>query len=638
MPEDYMLKEAIEAVRVGHKTRARDLLTRLLRADQSNPTYWLWMSSVVETAREQAYCLQTVLRHDPQNPSARRGLVLIGALPAEADVRPQPPVRRKWQVAVQKEPPQGFKALWASPVVRVTFIAVVFLVLTGLLLAGFLGTGSRVRRVALRPTRTPGPPPTFTLTPTYIANTPVVKNFTPTPPVSGPTPLWMLLEATYTPTPVYVNTPHPISEDYRIGQRAFGRGDWETALRHFKNASQVDPGAADIQYLIGEAERMMGDYRAALQSYAQALKIAPAFAPAFLGRARASLALNADAAITDDLDKAIEYDPGFAEARLVRAGYELERGDLEAAQADLDAAEQAIPDSPMIAYYRAQAALLSGDREAALKYARRAYDLDRTLLPAYRLLGEMALANGEFATSKQVLEVYLQYAEDDARGWMALGQAYMEFAGPEQAYEDMVQAVLKKNVEAALQAFDHALELDDELPDVHLYREVTYLALDEGQKAVNDLMGARRLDASSFPINLGLGRALFLAERYDDAKGQIDSCEKLAKGDEQLAAIVYWRAQAVEAGESAVAAAPDWMALLEFPEEAVPQGWRRMAVEHLAALTPTPTETATPTLSPSPTLKPTRAVTFTPTLKPSKTATVSPTLKPVRSVTVTPTP
>jgi tetratricopeptide (TPR) repeat protein len=613
MAEDHMLKEAIEAVRLGHKTRARDLLTRLLRADQSNATYWLWMSSVVESSREQAYCLQTALRYDPQNETARRGLVLIGAQPADSNKRPEPFIRRNWKVAVQKEPLQGFLGLWANPVLRSVMIVVVVMIVFGLVLIGFIGFGRKQTSFAARPTRTPGPAPTFTSTPTFIARTLVVEQVTPTIFQSGPTPLWMLLEATYTPTPVYVNTPHPIIEDFRIAQRAFGRGDWENALHYFKNASQIESGSPDIIYLIGESQRMLGDLKAAIDSYNQALKISPNFAPAYLGRVRARLALDKKADIMDDLDRAIELDPAYAEALLERVAYALQRSDVEAAQADLDVAEALIPESPMLRYYQARVALLAGDREAAFKFARQAYDLDRTLLPVYRLLGEVALANGEFSTAKDVLEVYLQYGEDDAEGWMALGQSYMEIAGPEQAYEDLVQAVLKKDVEAALQAFDRALELDDELPGVYLYRAVTYIALGEGQKAVNDLLRARRLDPGSFAINIGLGRALLLAERFEDAQAQIDSCEKFAENDIQLAAVLYWRAIAAEAVGPALAAIRPWEALLEMPEDAYPIAWRRIAEEHLAALTPTPSPSITPT--PKPTRTPTSRPTRTPTPK-----------------------
>ena len=39
MSDDVMLREAVEAIYAGQRARARDLLTRLLRADQTNPTY-----------------------------------------------------------------------------------------------------------------------------------------------------------------------------------------------------------------------------------------------------------------------------------------------------------------------------------------------------------------------------------------------------------------------------------------------------------------------------------------------------------------------------------------------------------------------------------------------------------------------
>jgi tetratricopeptide (TPR) repeat protein len=173
-----------------------------------------------------------------------------------------------------------------------------------------------------------------------------------------------------------------------------------------------------------------------------------------------------------------------------------------------------------------------------------------------------------------------------------------------------------------MQAFDRGLELDEELPDLYLYRAVTYLAMEEGQKAVNDLMSARRLDTSSFAVNLGLGRALLVAERVDDALGQIDSCEKLAADDAQLAAVYYWRALVIEADGPLSSAAPSWQALLDLPEEAVPAAWRHTAEEHLIALTPTATATSTKTATPTSTPTATRTPTRTP--RPERTPTGTP--------------
>src|SRR5664280_2288355 len=93
-----MLRQAIEAVRTGDRAHARDLLTRLLKVDQKNVEYWVWLSTVVETSKERLYCLQTAFQLDPQNAAAKRGLILFGALPPDDSVPPFPVNRpRRWE-------------------------------------------------------------------------------------------------------------------------------------------------------------------------------------------------------------------------------------------------------------------------------------------------------------------------------------------------------------------------------------------------------------------------------------------------------------------------------------------------------------------------------------------------------------
>src|SRR5688500_12896516 len=86
---DVMFNEAVQALRAGQRMRARDLLTRLLKADQSNVDYWLWMSAAVDAEKEQVFCLQNALKLDPNSTAARRGLVVLGALsPEHANLPP----------------------------------------------------------------------------------------------------------------------------------------------------------------------------------------------------------------------------------------------------------------------------------------------------------------------------------------------------------------------------------------------------------------------------------------------------------------------------------------------------------------------------------------------------------------------
>ncbi len=108
-----MLQQAIEALRTGDRARARDLLTRLLKADQKNANYWVWLSAAVETQKERLYCLQTAIQLDPQNAAAKRGLILLGALPPDDSVPPFPVNRpRLWEEKLVMSHEAAGKAAW----------------------------------------------------------------------------------------------------------------------------------------------------------------------------------------------------------------------------------------------------------------------------------------------------------------------------------------------------------------------------------------------------------------------------------------------------------------------------------------------------------------------------------------------
>jgi len=428
-----------------------------------------------------------------------------------------------------------------------------------------------------------------------------------------------------------VDTPHPISEAYRLGQRAFARGDWTTALRFFTDASQVDSQAADIRYHIGETQRMLGDPEAALQAYEDALAMDANFAPALLGRARIQRLVDPEGQVDEDLQQAIQNDPNLADAYLERAAYRLALQDMDGALEDLQSAEELLPTSPLVALYRAQVALQLGEVEQALEYARAANELDRTLLLGYRTLGQAALAAHDYRLALQALETYVLYAENDPLGWLALGQVHAVIPGPQAWIAPLPERRPNSDDDAALLAFERAVELNEDLPDAHIYLGLLYLFQDEGQKAVNELVLARRLDSKSFLVNLALGRALLGAGRQLDGYDQIDASEKLAEDDVQIAAMLYWRAQAAEILGRKPTALKDWQALLELPEDAVSPSMLADAEEHVRALTasPTPrvtsTHTPTSTPTPTPTRTPSPARQSTSTRTPSQTASPTPT-------------
>jgi tetratricopeptide (TPR) repeat protein len=332
MAQEKMYKAALEAIDQGQTTRARDLFTRLLRSDSSKAEYWLWMSTLVDTNAERIYCLESALRVDPDNEAAKRGLIILGARQAGDDVTPAPLIHRHWEKEVENivEPPKPLiRRLWDNRQLRLASGIVAALIFVVIILASVNGIRNKPEAVVLYkvspfPTRTPEP----TLSPTPT-RTLVVRS--PTPTFIGPTPLWMFLSETYTPAPLYVNTPHPIIEAYRAGIHALELSDWKSMLGFMQQANVGQPGSPDLLYYSGEAYRLMGDYQNAVIDYGKALEFDPKFAPAYLGRAFAYEAIDPNADIEGELNYAINYDPFYVDAYMARELIRISNNNPQAA-------------------------------------------------------------------------------------------------------------------------------------------------------------------------------------------------------------------------------------------------------------------------------------------------------------------
>jgi tetratricopeptide (TPR) repeat protein len=633
---DALFQEAIEALRAGNKNRARELLTDLLKPDQNNATYWVWMSSTVETAKERIYCLQTAFKLDPENAVAKRGLILHGALPPDETIQPFPVNRpRAWEekllLAHEKPKPKGWAAVKASPVARLGGFAVLGAVLVGLVVYGF--NQVRANQIVNRPpTDTPGPSPTFTLTPTAL-------NATGQPVIIGTAaPLSELLAEPYTPTPLYVNTPRPpqSSDIYRSVKIAYQKGDWDAAIKGLQEVIKVEPDAADMYYYLGEAYRFQGNPGNALEAYNRAIGLNPKFGAAYVGQARARLMNDPNANVIPVLDEAIRLDPNFGDAYLERAIVKTRRNDIAGALSDLGEADRRLPNSPLVYFYLAQTRVKEGDLDLALTAAKRANELDVTHLQTYLLIGQIYAAQGNEEEAVKALNLYLKYKPEDTSVYLLLGK--MHFS--KQEYEETVDNMNKVIVR------------DKNQREPYYYRFLSNVELGRGELAEEDVDTALLWYPDSFEVNLAVIRMQLLQGRKGNALLAIDKVKPLAETDEQKALLYYWSALVYEAREELEEAAEQWNLLLDLPKQAMTEELRLEAEQHLARLaTPTPTITPSPTRTtrpktstPTPTKtsvpgkSPTPTKTLTPgkTLTPTKTPT--PSLTPTKTPTRTPTP
>ncbi len=612
-PEETMYQEVLVHIQRKENSRARDLLTRLIKINPNNPQYWLWMSAVTETLRERIFCLKEALRLDPHNETAQRGLAMFGAIPVNPDlVVPLQHQKRRWESKLGKIEPQVEKFIsikswrqflpYAGAAVLIVALALVFI--WGV--RSILNAMPKPAQIDLGPTNTYAP------TLTQAAGISLI-------PQGQPTPLWMLLKATYTPTPMYIATPHT-SEAYSIALRAIGSGDLPKALTYINQAISLEPKAADLYYLQGEIYRQQGNSGLAFQSYNQALHQLPSFAPAYLGMAR--LAINSNPPkwkdAKDDLTKAIELDPNLQEAVLELVNLSLEQNDPQSALDQLNQSANQVKDSPLYYMYRAQAELQLSQPEQAVEDASQANQMDITLLPAYRLLGEALMVDNRPAEAAKSLSLYLQFTPNDAEAWAWLGESY----GAQQDDED------------ALKAFNQALSLNRNLYDAYLQRGRIYLDLKDGEHANSDLSMAVRINPKSFRANIDLGRAFMLQGIYGNAWKQFSTAEAYVTSDAEKAEFLYWRGQSLDKLNKTDEAILDYQALLALPAASVQPEWAAFAAQRIAALITNTPQPATLTQTPTPSVT-SGSVTSTP--RPSDTKWPTRTPKPGPS-TSTPSP
>ncbi len=623
-PNDAIFQEAVESLRSGNKSRARDLLTQLLKVEQGNPTYWIWLSASMDSQKERIYCLQTALKLDPENGTAKRGLILLGAMQPDETIQPFPLNRpRAWEekLLLSHEKPKEKKPLLKNPIIRLAGIAAIVVGLCAAVLFGFVLP--RRTTIVRTPTFTPGPSPTFTATPTVFGATAA-----PTSAVIGPTPLWMLLPQTYTPTALYINTPRPPQsiDQFRLAKQAYEKGDWDSFIQNMQIIAAGEPDSADVFYYIGEAYRFKGQSEEARKAYNNALEINDNFGPAYLGLARARLMDDPNANVEGLFEEAIARDPNFGEIYLERARYYINNNQFEDALNDLETADKLMPNSPLVYMEYANAYLGMGDKKKALEAGEKAYSLDITMLPVYELLGKLYMENGDYSRAIEALELYVVYENQDATAYAMIGQAYYEM----------------KDYKAAVEHFDLAYKLTPNgLKKYRLYRGLANLELGNVDEAVGDLEDALNEDDRSFEVNLALTRAYYLQEKYGSAFLRVEAITSLAETDEQTALALYWRGRVQEKRNDGL---PDaiqaWQDLLAMDPDVMTPEMRAEAEESLSKY-------VTPTVSPTPG-KPTKSPTPTATSRPgsvtpTKTqtagaATLTPTASTAKTPTVTRTP
>lgn len=657
-----MFNEAVKALRNGQRLRARDLLARLLKADQGNVDYWLWMSAAVDSEKEQVYCLQNALKLDPNSTAARRGLVVLGALRPEEANLPPPYVLENTQAAISELPRGAGLEGFLSQRRNRKFLAIAGLGAVALVAISFTlvfviaPTLLRPRNVVVV---TSTQPPTATLVPTDLPPTADVSGclIPPAPNPATPLAAYLCLEQTPTPLPWPTDLPGAPREVYTRLKSAFLTESWANVIQQAPAAfadAEVDANPR-THFFTAEAYRHTGNYAEALAHYNAALDRDAKFAPAYWGRGLTQWALAQGDQAAADFGRAIAEDGAFLPAYLDRAGYYMLAGQPAEALVDLEQAQLLAPNNALVLAGLALAQLDAGQAVAAFRSAEAAVASDPAQPLAYYARGRAAYALENFPGAEADLSLAYGYVMnlphpqpavlkatvlyhaglakvavgDDtaALSLFSQGLSGLETFGP--LYLARGELKLRaKAFEAARDDLAQAVALlvrgSPSQTQAYLSLAQAFVSLAQPGDAANMYRAALRNDPANHAALIGLGYVLIALDANNDATATFTTALDAATDDTERAEALLGRATAHEAAGREAAAVADLLAL----EALAPRGHSALATAaaRLTAFGPLATQTATRGPSPTPRLTATR--TPLPTRTPTRTATPAKTATP----------
>lgn len=192
------------------------------------------------------------------------------------------------------------------------------------------------------------------------------------------------------------------SEEHLAEAEAFLANDaYRPAMIELKNALVKDGGNAQARLLLGRASLAIGDLASAEKELSQALDLGVATAEVYPDYAQVLLAQGEHEALRQ-LDVSELEDEGRSTVRSAQALSLLQRGEPEAAMGEIDQ----VLDSPPVSTF----ALLAGARISALRdpsgeearyLLNQALEQDADYAPAWSLLGDVAVRNGDLAAAEE---------------------------------------------------------------------------------------------------------------------------------------------------------------------------------------------------------------------------------------------
>ncbi len=393
-----------------------------------------------------------------------------------------------------------------------------------------------------------------------------------------------------------LQTPEPVNRDVELwrGKVYEGLKDTRQAVRHFRNAIQLDPTSirgyiALAQHYTstkrpGEAVGVLVEAQRNVEITAEVRRL---LGWAELQRGRIDEAIQ-------EFGRALRLDPEDSSARFGLAIAHRRKGMLEEAAAGLAEVEALDAKFPGLALEKGRLAEAAGDTDGAVESYRKALEDSPNDAALRSRLGAVLMLTGQLEESEELLEEVIAAQPYSAEAEHFLGRIDMKRGQLESARQHFLRAArlesengmyrmyvawvaLETNeMTTALRELDTALKLDPSLGDAHWLRARIGIRAGTVRDALADLRKAIELNPKRIESWAAMGECHYQLGQVKDA---IADYEKAVEGD-PARGDWWYRLGRLQLDEGRVSQALESLTKAVAPGDEAPEGKAWLADAH----------------------------------------------------------
>lgn len=288
----------------------------------------------------------------------------------------------------------------------------------------------------------------------------------------------LITEKKYDEAEMLLNKALDISEQDALALKYLGKineqkNKFSEAVGYYITSSKLNPNDKEIWLRLGMSQLNAGLLNDAINSFEQANKVTPYNTDIHTGWGMTLMKLKKYALARDKFLTATKISKYNFTAILLSAVMEMKLQDYDSAEMKLKFLSKVAPNESST-YEYSRLKLLKSDYDSAIKYAKKSIEINKQMLPAYFILGEIYSIKKDLKNTEKIFQQGINNDLENSTLHFEWGKAYVRLFEFNKAKEQFTKALGDSTNElnariglALLNAYENDFKLLNELKEKH---------------------------------------------------------------------------------------------------------------------------------------------------------------------------